>query len=61
MAFASPGPALIEAVVDPFEPPMPAKISLTQAVKFGESLARGESHRGKIALTVMSDRVREIL
>jgi pyruvate dehydrogenase (quinone)/pyruvate oxidase len=61
MAFASPGPALIEAVVDPFEPPMPAKISLTQAVKFGESLARGEPHRGKIALTVMSDRVREIL
>jgi pyruvate dehydrogenase (quinone)/pyruvate oxidase len=30
-AFAEPGPALIQAVVDPLEPPLPAKITLDQA------------------------------
>ena len=36
-----PGPALLEAVVDPLEPPLPAKITAEQAVKFAASLARG--------------------
>ena len=49
------------AVVDPFEPPMPAKVSLDQAARFAESLARGEPNRGKIALTVLSDKVRELI
>jgi pyruvate dehydrogenase (quinone) len=52
-ALASPGPVLIEALVDPFEPPMPPKITIEQARKFAESLARGEPNRGKIALTVL--------
>ena len=60
-AFATPGPALIEAVVDPHEPPMPPKISMKQAAHFAESLARGTPARGKIALTVASDTVRELL
>jgi hypothetical protein len=30
-------------------------------VKFAESLARGEPNRGKIALTVLKDRVRELI
>jgi pyruvate dehydrogenase (quinone) len=60
-ALASPGPALVEAVVDPFEPPMPAKVSLEQAAKFARSLARGEPNRMKIALTVLEDRVRELI
>src|SRR5467141_2648024 len=41
-ALAAPGPCIIEAVVDPFEPPMPPKITLDQAGKFAQSLARGE-------------------
>ena len=57
----TPGPVLVEAVVYPFEPPMPGKVTLEQAAKFAESLARGEPNRGKIALTVLSDKVREII
>jgi pyruvate dehydrogenase (quinone)/pyruvate oxidase len=60
-ALATPGPVIVEAVVDPFTPPMPAKITLDQATKFAESLARGEPNRGKIALTVMADKVRELV
>ena len=53
-------PTVIEAVVDPFEPPMPGKVKPEQAVKFAKSLARGEPYSGKIALTVLSDTVREL-
>ena len=56
-----PGPVVIEAVVDPHEPPLPPKIKAEQALHFAESLARGTPNRGKIALTVMSDTVREIV
>jgi len=56
-----PGPALLQAVVDPFEPPLPAKITVDQALKFAESLARGEPNRRKIALTALSDKVRELV
>ena len=60
-ALHTPGPVIVQAVVDPFEPPMPAKVTAEQAVKFAESLARGEPNRGKIALTVASDKVRELV
>jgi pyruvate dehydrogenase (quinone)/pyruvate oxidase len=55
------GPVLIEAVVDPFEPPMPGKISIKQAKHFAESMARGQPYAGKIALTVSYDRIREMI
>jgi pyruvate dehydrogenase (quinone) len=48
-------------LVDSNEPPMPAKITVEQAEKFAESLIRGTPHRGKIALTVLSDKVRELV
>jgi pyruvate dehydrogenase (quinone) len=60
-ALATPGPVLVEALVDPFTPPMPAKITVEQAAKFAESLARGEPNRGKIALTILADKVRELV
>ncbi len=60
-ALATPGPVLVEGVVDPFEPPLPPKITLDQAAKFARSLLRGEPNREKIALTVLGDRVRELL
>jgi pyruvate dehydrogenase (quinone)/pyruvate oxidase len=56
-----PGPALIEAVVDQFTPPMPAKIKASQALKLAEALVRGEPNRMKIALTNAHDRVRELV
>lgn len=60
-AFATPGPALVEAVVNPFVPPEPPKITFEQASKFAQSLARGEPDRSKIAWTVLSDKVRELI
>ena len=60
-ALATPGPVVIEAVVDPNEPPMPPKITRDQAQKFAEALLHGEPNRGKIALTAIGDRVRELI
>lgn len=60
-ALETPGPVVIEAVVDPFEPPMPGKIKPKQALKFAESLARGEPHGEKIALTVTKGQLREMI
>jgi pyruvate dehydrogenase (quinone) len=60
-ALATPGPVVVDALVDPFVPPMPPKITLDQATKFAESLARGEPNRAKIAWTVISDKVRELI
>jgi pyruvate dehydrogenase (quinone)/pyruvate oxidase len=60
-ALTTPGPVIVEAQVDPFEPPMPAKITFDQAAKFGEALLRGEPNRGKIVLTVLADKVRELV
>ncbi len=60
-ALAEPGPVLVEAVVDPHEPPMPPKATLRQAAKLAEALARGTPAGGKIALTIASDTVRELV
>jgi pyruvate dehydrogenase (quinone)/pyruvate oxidase len=60
-ALATAGPVLVEAVVDPHEPPLPPKISAKQALHFAESLARGTPAAGKIVRTVIGDKVREIL
>jgi pyruvate dehydrogenase (quinone)/pyruvate oxidase len=60
-ALDAPGPALVEAVVDPHEPPMPPKATAKQLLQFGKALARGTPAGGKIALTVASDVVREIV
>jgi len=54
------GPALCEAVVDPFEPPMPARIKAKQALHMAEALARGEPNRGRIALTLFRDKVHDL-
>ncbi len=60
-ALAEPGPCIIEAVVDPHEPPMPPRIKLAQAAKFARALASGTPNAEKIALTVAADRVREMI
>jgi len=57
----APGPAILQATVDPLEPPLPPKIRAEQALHFAESLARGEPNRRKIALTAFSDKVRELI
>ncbi len=60
-ALATPGPVLIEAVVDPNEPPLPPRIEAKQALHFAEALAKGTPNAGSIALTVLSDKVRELI
>jgi pyruvate dehydrogenase (quinone)/pyruvate oxidase len=60
-AFTTPGPVLIEAIVDPNEPPLPAKIKASQALHFAESLAKGTKDWEKIAKTVAKDRARELI
>jgi pyruvate dehydrogenase (quinone)/pyruvate oxidase len=60
-ALAVDGPVIVEAVVDPFTPPMPPKVTVEQASRFAQSLAKGQPNRDKIALTVISDKVRELL
>jgi hypothetical protein len=54
-------PVVVEAVVDPFVPPMPPKVTVEQAAKFGEALLKGTPNRDKIALTVLSDKVKELI
>jgi pyruvate dehydrogenase (quinone)/pyruvate oxidase len=60
-ALAAPGPSLIEAVVDPYEPPMPPKVEVKQAMHMAEALAKGTPHAMKTALTLGSDTVRELV
>ena len=55
------GPVVIEAVVDPFEPPMPPKVTIDQAEKLGKALAKGTPNRKEIALTIAADKVRELV
>ncbi len=59
-AFASDRPAVVEAVVDPFEPPMPPRAKPAQALHLAQSLARGEPNRVKIATTIFRDKLGEI-
>ena len=60
-ALGVPGPVIVEAVVDPFEPPMPPKITVEQARKFAEALVRGEPAREKIVRAVLKDRIKEMI
>ncbi len=60
-ALHTPGPVVVDAIVDPHEPPMPPKTTVEQATKFAQSLLRGTPHAGKIALTVAKDKVRELV
>jgi pyruvate dehydrogenase (quinone) len=60
-AFQSPGPALIEATVDPAEPPLPGKVTIEQAWQFAKALGRGQKDRWEIIKTVVEDKVREVV
>jgi pyruvate dehydrogenase (quinone) len=60
-ALSTPGPVVVEAVVDPNEPPMPGKVKMEQAIHFAEALLRGERDGAAIVKTVLKDRVREMV
>jgi len=60
-ALATPGPVLVEAVVDPYEPPMPPQATVEQALHLAKSLIRGEPDRGKIISTIFADKIKEMI
>jgi pyruvate dehydrogenase (quinone) len=60
-ALAHQGPSVVQAVVDPNEPPMPGKISTEQAIHFAKALARGQKDAAGIIKTVVEDQLREVI
>ena len=59
--LSAPGPAILEAVVDPNTAPMPGKVSADQALHFAESLARGEKDAMDIVKAAFKDKAREMV
>lgn len=59
-ALSANKPAVVEVYVDPFEPPMPPKISFEQAKNFGKALAKGQPEGSRIALTLFRDKLNEL-
>jgi pyruvate dehydrogenase (quinone) len=60
-AFHHSGPALVEAVVDPNEPPLPGKITTDQAWQFVKALTKGQPDRWEIIKTVVENKIREVV
>lgn len=60
-ALNTSGPVLVEAVVDPFTPPIPPKISWDQAQEFAKALMAGEPHPLTQAFRAAYDKARELL
>ena len=60
-ALAHRGPAVIQAVVDANEPPMPGQATTEQAIKFAEALIKGQKEGGKILKTLLEDKFREVV
>lgn len=56
-----PGPAVLEAVVDPLTAPLPAEVKPEQAIHFAESLVRGEPKARKIMKEAFLERARELV
>jgi pyruvate dehydrogenase (quinone) len=54
-------PTLIEAYVDPFEPPMPPKTDMAFVNNLAKSFAKGQPYKGRIGLTLFRDKVHEVL
>ena len=54
-------PTIIEAYVDPFEPPMPPKVEMEFVSNLAESFASGQPYASRISLTLFRDQVHNIL
>jgi pyruvate dehydrogenase (quinone) len=60
-AFAYPGPAVVEAVVDPNEPPLPGKIMTKQSWHFAKALAKVQKDCWEIIKMVVEDKICEVV
>jgi pyruvate dehydrogenase (quinone) len=60
-ALDAPGPVIVQAVIDPNEPPLPGNATLKQTAHFVESILRGQKDGFKILKTVLENKVRELV
>jgi pyruvate dehydrogenase (quinone)/pyruvate oxidase len=54
-------PVLVEAYVDPYEPPMPPKVEAEFVKKMAESFVKGQPNAKRIGLTLFRNQVHNIL
>ncbi|MGD9535029.1 MAG: thiamine pyrophosphate-dependent enzyme [Candidatus Nitrosocosmicus sp.] len=54
-------PTLVEAYVDPFEPPMPPNVGMEYVNNLAESFAKGQPYAKRIGLTLFRNKVHEVL
>jgi pyruvate dehydrogenase (quinone)/pyruvate oxidase len=59
-AFTHRGPALVDVVVNPDEPPMPGKVRYDDAVGFAQSFLKGQPRRAAIASTLFRDKLDQL-
>lgn len=60
-AFSIPGPVVVQAIIDPFEPPLPGKITTEQAWQFAKAVARGTEDRWALMKTFVENKIREVV
>lgn len=54
-------PTIVEAYVDPFDPPMPPKVDAQFVRNLAESFAKGQPYSKRIGLTLFRNQVHEVL
>jgi thiamine pyrophosphate-dependent acetolactate synthase large subunit-like protein len=59
-ALSYPGPALVDVLVNPDEPPMPGKVQYEQAKGFVKAFLSGQPRRATIASTIWRDKITEL-
>jgi pyruvate dehydrogenase (quinone) len=59
-ALSFPGPALVDVLVNPDEPPMPGKVEYEQAKGFVKAFLNGQPRKATIASTLFRDKVTEM-
>jgi pyruvate dehydrogenase (quinone)/pyruvate oxidase len=59
-ALAHRGPAVVDCLTNPDEPPLPPKVEYEQAKGFARAILRGEPKRAVIASTLFHDKIAEL-
>ncbi len=59
-ALAHDGPAVVDVLTNPDEPPMPPKVSYEQAKGFAKAFLKGQPHKATIASTLFRDKIAEL-
>jgi pyruvate dehydrogenase (quinone) len=54
------GPALVDVMVNPDEPPMPGKVTYEQAKGFAQAWLRGQPRKATMASTLFRDKIEQL-